>query len=209
MSEVPFSRDFKNFFLARMGYKYVDSKPVTSGLNSGILMDRIWSNYYSATLTKRINFSVIVKLALDLNITLEDIIYGTNNSKEIAQFNFDNYEDLVKIHKFYLNENFKKTLSFTYYFKKLHTYKSLAELGRLLGLSRTTIANYANENLKVKGILPRKRSVIEGMASELGKEPYEIIEVPANILLKDEDFLKEYRSEDIETNVSALKELQK
>ncbi|KRK63372.1 hypothetical protein FC68_GL000195 [Companilactobacillus farciminis KCTC 3681 = DSM 20184] len=207
MSDIPFSDDFISYFLNHMGYKYLEDTETyhtTGKVNKNYLMDRLWDGKYSTTMTNRITFSVLVKLALELNISLEDIIYGTDDSVEIAKYNYDNYENLSKINRIYLVENFKRTKKLNRIFIKLLTYNSIRELAEKVGLGRQSIANYKNLDDNSFGTLPRKREVFDNIAMILNIEPYEILEAPVNILLPENDFLEEYTDSNIQSNVSAL-----
>lgn len=112
------------------------------------MISRTFNADLSYSNLKRVNMFNIVQIALDLDMPLETLIYGTGNIKLIALYNYVYFDDLSRFEKEYVawqarhNQILPKCV-FRYLKPK---YKSYQDIADQCGVSRQSVSYWATRS---------------------------------------------------------------
>lgn len=149
-------------------------------------LNKLFSPALAIQLANRFTFKLTVSMAKDLNMSLEELIYGTEDSKEIAKYNYEHYEQLSASERKYLSDTSRFSEVLKKKLEKLLEKQTNISLATELGINTETLRHYVKDYGGQMSGIPTKVSVIEKLAAKLNEEPSEVLIMPKGELLKHE-----------------------
>lgn len=196
-TDLPLSLAFYYRVLALISryYKTPRDEPLT--FDQKRYLDDIFSGMRSSSASYRVSLNVIRHISQELGISMQIILYGTEDKKKIAEYNYKNFDTMGKLHRKYLSSQFQKndTLSSVLRKKVLPIY-TIREAAEAAGVSYEMIRVYTKKDTeedrkegKYKSV-PRKVHVLEALSKLAGVDTVDLFIFPVEHV-KDSDFLKE------------------